>query len=641
MFLKKKRWSVSIGIVVLFLIVASAYLFWQRSNSIVSTEPMQTLLEVESNAKIQDNYDVVVVGTDPEGVVAAISAARNGLKVLLIDGRKREILGGLISLGWLNSLDLNTSPVQSKIPGKLSLLNKGIFQEWYDQLEGTSVDITSAANLFYCMVKAEPNIDLHMGLESIEPITNDEKGTKAVVGIRLLKAVGTEQRVNTAYVIDATQDADIAALAGVPYTVGREDIGNPEAQQAVTLVFKLSGVTQEVWNSFKKMDDGTGVDKMSAWGFGKAKLYEPTDPERVGLRALNIGRQNDDTILINAMHILYIDPFDPESVKEGFEIGQKEAPLIAEYLKKTFKELKDTEFAGTAPELYVRETRHIQGEYRLTAVDVLDNRDFWDAIAYGSYEVDMQRVSQHDRGAIVVHPKQYGVPFRTLVPQKVDGLLVVGRAKSVDTIPHGSARVIPLGMATGEAAGAAAKLAIDNKMSFRALSKSELHIAQLRKMLQKQGMKLEMEQFDKPDYAKHRTYKGLLAAVSMFVTIGGDHNESWDLDGLSTVGKFHSNMAQVRRVHSTVFKGEVYAALQALKEEEKKQSLSLDRAASIILLTANETIAPENAVQKLQARKWVTADTLNQIKDKKRLTNGETFLLIRDVVEYHAGVVYE
>ena len=110
-------------------------------------------------------------------------------------------------------------------------------------------------------------------------------------------------------------------------------------------------------------------------------------------------------------------------------------------------------------ELYVRESRHIYGEYRLTLADVMENRDHWDVIGYGSYDIDIQSTSVGNPGTIMLSPIQYGVPFRSLVPLKVDGLLVVGRAASFDTIPHGSARVVPLGMAEGEAAGAAVKLA--------------------------------------------------------------------------------------------------------------------------------------------------------------------------------------
>jgi hypothetical protein len=318
-------------------------------------------------------------------------------------------LGGLLTEGWLNSLDLNYSPKQQPLTGKHNFLNKGLFQEWYDQIEGTSFDVNTAANVFNKMVSDEKNIDLLLKVHKMEPVLEGSR----VTGLRLEKEDGLVQTIGTKVLIDATQDADLAALAGVAYTFGRQDIGQPDARMAVTLVFKMSGVTQTLWDSFGK-HRGSQVDKMSGWGFPEARNYVSSNPKRVKLRGLNIGRQNDDTILINAMHIYDVNPIDPKSVQEGLAIGRKEAPLIVNYLKKTFKEFRDLQYAGTAPELYVRESRHMKGEYRLKMTDLMTNRDQWDAIAYGSYEVDIQSTSPQDPGAVMMKPRQYGVPFRCL-----------------------------------------------------------------------------------------------------------------------------------------------------------------------------------------------------------------------------------
>ncbi|MCR2807895.1 FAD-dependent oxidoreductase [Paenibacillus soyae] len=637
----KERWkALAITLLLLALVTGGimGYVYLER-NSTDNKHKHQALLRVESVAEPKTAYDVIVAGTDPEGVAAAVSAARNGLSVLLVDGRGREILGGLMTIGWLNSLDMNKSPEQPRL-GKINQLNKGIYQEWFDRIEGTSFDVNTAANEFYRMVKAEPNIDVLMQVQSMEPIVA-QGGTAAVIeGLRIVDQSGRTLEISADAVIDATQDADIAAMAGVPYTLGREDLGRPEDRMAVTLVFKMSGVTQEVWDSFAGIGDGTGIDKMSAWGFMKAREYESSNPEKVGIRALNVGRQNDDTVLINAMHIFGIDPLNPDSVKEAIEIGTKEAPLIVDYLRKTYKELANVEYAGVAEELYVRETRHIQGEYRLTAGDVLDNRDFWDAIAYGSYAVDIQRMNHQDRGAIVMAPEQYGVPFRTLVPLAVDNLLVVGRAASFDSIPHGSARVIPLGMATGEAAGAAAKLAQEKSMTFRELSGSKESIAELRKRLTRQGMDLERAKFPLPEYAKHPHYKGLIAAVSMSLAFGGEFNEAFGLDNQATAGQFANIMATVKIVHADHFAGNPYLAIDGMADAGK-QPLTLEQLAYTISLTAELEASRENALETLKTSGLLEADTLAMIGDPSQLKVGEMFSLVRDVVKNHAGIVYE
>lgn len=635
-----KAWSrqktfVTVLIAVLLAGSAYAYRMWQEGRDTTIHAERQELQPVRTVAETQGEYDVIVAGTDPEGVMAAVSAARNGLKVLLVDGRDREVLGGLMTLGWLNSLDLNKAPKQT-LGGSLSFLNGGLFQEWYDQIEGTSFDVNTAANVFNKMVAEQSNIDVLLKVRKMEPVLDGA----LVTGLRVEKEDGTSATIGTRALIDATQDADLAAAAGVPFTFGREDLGEPDKRMAVTLVFKLSGVTQEVWDSFRTQAT-LGFDKMSVSGFTSAKDYPSSNPDKVKMRGLNIGRQNDGTILINAMHVYDVNPLDPESVREGIEAGKAEAPRIVEYLQQSFPEFRGLELVGTAPELYVRESRHIQGEYRLRMTDLMENRDHWDAIGYGSYEVDIQSTGpgQYESGAVAMNPQAYGVPFRTLVPLEVDGMLVVGRSASFDSLPHGSARVVPLGMATGEAAGAAAKLAIEKGVSFRELSRSKADIEELRARLTAQGMDLEMPEIKQPDYAKHPAYTGLLAAASMSLTYGGYDNKSFDLDGESNAQRFGYNMAGAKRVHPTAFPGNPVDAFAGLGDPAKTP-LSLDQAAYTVALAAGLSVKPEEALAALEERGWVSEETLSLVKDRAKLTNGDAFMLIRDVVAAKAGVTY-
>ncbi|XEC94877.1 FAD-dependent oxidoreductase [Paenibacillus tarimensis] len=626
----------------LLLAAAASLWYMKQSTRLVNNHPAQKPLEVRSEVSIADTYDVIVAGTDPEGIAAALSAARSGMQVLLVDGKNRELLGGLMTIGWLNTLDFNYSPKQpllSRILRKPEFLNKGIFQEWYDQIEGSSFDTISAANAFYRMVSSEPGIHLLMNVQSMEPIVERQAAGNAVTGMRLVKSDGTVSDIQAKSVIDATQDGDIAAAAGAPYTIGREDIGDKNARMAATLVFRLSGVTQDVWERMGEHLD-TGIDRMSIWGYNEAREYVPSDPSKVKIRGLNIGRQNDETILINAMQLFDIDPLDPESVRQGIEIGRREAPLITAFLKERFEAFKDVEFAGTASELYIRESRHIKGEYRLKLADVMENRDHWDAIAYGSYSIDIQSTSNGQVGTILMSPLQYGVPFRCLVPLEVDGLLVVGRAASFDTLPHGSARVIPLGMATGEAAGAAAKLALERQVTFRELSRSEKLIAELRQRLTEQGMELKMLRFAKPDYMEHKDYKGLLTAASMYLTSGSYSNDAWDLDGSTNVQRFINTMRRVRSMHPDRFPTDPAIAVKGL-EKPGQQPLSLPLAAYIISVAAGAADSADEAMQELLRLGWLTEQTLDTIENPDNLTNGDTFMLVRDLAAYYLGIRYD
>jgi hypothetical protein len=627
-------------LLILSVVAAGAALYYQHKhpNHKTLTSQKQVLKEVKSAKSIKDSYDVIVVGTDPEGITAAVSAARNGLSTLLVDGRDREILGGLMTLGWLNTIDMNYTPEQPMLGGKHSFFNKGLFAEWYNQVEGDSFDVITAANAFNEMVKKEKNIDLLLKTKAIEPLlASGNVGNSLLQGINVTKADGSKQTIRAQSVIDATQDADIATAAGVPYTYGRQDIGDPNSKMAVTLVFRLKNVTPDVWKQIKKRlnddnDGGTGANEVSAWGYGELYNYPEVNKGRVKMRGLNIGRQNNDTALINALQIFGIDGVDPKSRQDAFEIGKKELPHVIDFIKKKYPEFASVELDATAPELYVRETRHIQGEYRLSMMDLLENRDQWDRIAFGSYQIDIQRTSAADNGAIVSHPIQYAVPFRSIVPLKVDGLLVVGRSSSYDTLPHGSARVIPLGMAEGEAAGAAVKVAQEKKLTFRQLSSSKDDISALQERINKQGMDVKPFVIKPQPYMLHKDYDGLKAVVGMGLWTGS-YNNDFKLDEASNPERMLNLVLGTKRNIPNGFQGDAKPATAKLDDSAKKGALSLDQAAYTITLALGSNASAGNALGELTQKGLISQASVNLIGNKQSLSNGDTFMLIKDVKE--------
>jgi hypothetical protein len=639
----KRGWLLVLAAVLIVAAAgASLYIFAMKKGFSGGLRPPQTLVEVKSAKEIKNNYDVIVVGTDPEGVAAAVSAARNGMKTLLVDSRERDVLGGLFTEGWLNSLDMNYEPAKGVLP-KHDIMNKGLFSEWYEQLEGDSFDITTAANAFYAMVSKEKNIDLLMRAKLIEPqmaAPATAGSPRNITGLAITKADGSKQVVQAKAVIDATQDADIAAAAGVPFTVGREDLGDPKSRMAVTAVFKLNNISPERWKQFAKViaaeDKGAGsygVNERSLWGLVKMQDYPAVNKERVRMRGLNGGLLNDNTMLVNALQIFGVDPFDPKARQDAQQIAKDELPHILAYLKQQYPEFDGVELAGIAPELYVRESRHIQGEYRLSIVDLLENRDQWDRVAFGGYPVDIQRTSPTDGGTVVMDPEKYAIPFRSLVPLKVDGMLVVGRAASYDTLPHGSARVVPVGMAEGEAAGAAVKFAVLNNMTFRQMVASKETIAAMQKQLGKQGMDLKPYTVKPAPYMEHKSYEGLKTAVTLGLTTGSYKNE-YELDTPSNMQRMVNQLEGMRKFKPAAMPGSA-GSVTAKVNEPKKQPLSLDAAAQMVaaLLKLNMAQASGNAVNELQAKGFLSKATLDGIANKQELTNGDTFMMINDVYQ--------
>lgn len=482
------------------------------------TQPAVTEPAVTEPAKAPiiegvEGYDVIVAGGEPEGIAAALSAARNGMKTLLVE--ESSALGGLMTLGMLNFLDMNHD-------SKGTLLTQGIFQEFYNDL-GNAFDVEEAKEWFWRKTQAEPNLTVLLNTKIIKPIMQDH----TISGL-MVQEDGKAKTYRSLTVIDATVDADVAAAAGVPYTVGGEDYGEAGLRQGVTLVFELSGVD---WNKVVKYlkNDGngdSGADAVSAWGYGDIALnYKPLDA-MMRLRGPNIARQANGNVLINALVIFGVDGLNPLSRAAGILRGQHEIPRIVEFMQQNFKGFENARFVDTAPRLYVRETRHIQGEYRLTITDVLENRDQWDRIAHGSYPVDVQPTGPNNYGNVIGAPEIYSVPFRCMVPQVVDQLLVVGRSASYDSLPHGSTRVIPVGMAVGEAAGVACVWAVRHEQTFREMTQlKDTAIPWIQNRLQAQGAYLTA--YDPPRFAvmDHWAYAGVRTMRELGLTEGGYSND--------------------------------------------------------------------------------------------------------------------
>lgn len=579
-------------------------------------------------AGLRSEYDVIVAGTDPEGIAAAVSAARNGLTVLLTDARNRTKLGGLMTIGWLNTIDLNRYNHE--------ILNKGIFEEWYAMVEGDSFDVRTAEAAFKKLIDAEPNIDVLMPVKSMKPLLEKQGGALTVVGMELETKSGEKFEVRSKAVIDATQDGDVFAAAGVPYTFGREDIGQKDARMAVTLVFRLNGVTPAVWSQIRESlrnKPGYGSTVMSAWGYVDMYQYKPSQ-SRVKMRGLNIGRQNDNTALVNALLVFDVDPLDPASIESGVKAAEAELPRVIAHMKNAYPEFAAITLGGHASELYVRESRHMVGEYRLNIIDLLENKDKWDRIAFGSYPVDLQPTNPNDNGQILFKPIKYAVPFRSIVPKEVDGLLVVGRAASFDTLPHGSARTIPVGMATGQAAGAAVKVAAERGLTFREMSASRDTIAVLQNRLNAQGMELEPYTISLQDYEKHPAYSGLKTVLSLGL-VWGKYDNDFRMNEPANPVEFGLMFANSRGYFGDELPTDQRAYLPqdlSLEAELRKQKLSLTEAAYIAAVALGLEVEPGEALEALKTTGHLRDVTIAGFKNVNELTFGDMYMFYRDVV---------
>lgn len=477
-------------------------------------------VKITNDEQVDSAYDVIVVDGSPEGVTAAVSAARNGMKTLLIC--QDYTLGGLYTLGELNFIDIPETR-----DGKT--LVTGIYKEFTETVGGSGFDITLAKNSFYNLVKAEKNITLRVNSVFKEPIMNGN----IIEGV-VVEEEGKRSEYKAPYIIDATPDGDVCAAAGAPYTLYGEDIGEKDRAMGVTLVFRLSGVDwDKVREHVTTPKKGTttasgGVDNGLAWGYGEEGFaYQPQD-SNLRLRGFNIARQENGDVRINSLIIFDVDALNPESRAEGIKRGKEELQYIVPYLNQVCPGFENAKLVDTAPQLYVRETRHIDCEYMLTIDDVLENRKQKDMIAVTNYPVDVQATKTDRYGIVIGFPDQYTIGYRSLVPLKIDGLLVVGRSAGYRSMAAGSARIVPTGMACAQAAGVAVKVAKDQKVNPRELTHNEKAIVKIQKLLKKQGANLEHSEV-KEEVQSHWAYSGVKVLRSLGIASGG-YDNNYKLD---------------------------------------------------------------------------------------------------------------
>ena len=171
-----------------------------------------------------------------------------------------------------------------------------------------------------------------------------------------------------------------------------------------------------------------------------------------------------------------VDSTDNESLTQGEIEGSKQVQEIFSFLRKYVPGCENAKLLSVAPTLGIRESRHILGEYTLDVDDVLEGKIPEDAILLASNSIDVHgRFGPLSNEYVTVkNGNYYGVPFRCLIPQGVEGLLVAGRCISATADAAGAIRVMPPSAATGQAAGTAAALAVREKCSIRALNTDTL-----------------------------------------------------------------------------------------------------------------------------------------------------------------------
>src|SRR5687767_9367956 len=281
--------------------------------------------------------------------------------------------------------------------------------------------------------------------------------------------------------IDCTGDADIAVQAGTPTEVGRAD----GQVQPMTLMFRMAEFQRAAFDGYVKENpkEWRGVHGLwdlvrKATAAGELKLPREDN--------LFFATPHEGEVSVNSTRVTRVLGTDVWDLSYAEWMSRRQMRQIAEFLKQYVPGFEKSYVMQSGVNIGVRETRRIVGDYQLTVHVVLSARKFDDAIARGAYPVDIH--SPTGSGTVLKRlppGEAYDIPLRCLVPQGAEGLLVAGRCLSGTHEAHSSYRVMPIVMATGQAAGACAALAAQGR-----ISPKDVPPAQVQRELLRQGASL-------------------------------------------------------------------------------------------------------------------------------------------------------
>ena len=408
--------------------------------------------------KLNDEYEVIIVGGGPAGCAAAIAAARKGAKTLVIEAT--GALGGMGTMGLV--------PAWCPFSDKEKIIYKGIAEE-----------IFKASNAGLAHVK-ETDVDwVPIDPEHLKRVY-DEKVTGAGADVlfnTVLSAVEAENgEVKTLIVsnkaglsaykakvyIDCTGDGDLATWAGaelLPMT-------GEDGYQPASHCFEISNVDHYAYTHGPRLHPGN--PNSPVYKFAASDEYDIPDTHMCNCPVY------PGTVGFNAGHIWHVDNTDPENISKALIRGRK----LAYEIHRALKDHHPTAFGNsklslTAPLMGIRETRRILGDYVLTLEDFLSRRTFDDEVCRNCYYIDVHYTPEQAR--LVVEGKlglevdahrygpgeSHGIPYRCLTPKGLSNVLIAGRSISTDRRVQGSTRVMPVCLVMGEAVGKAAAIAKD------------------------------------------------------------------------------------------------------------------------------------------------------------------------------------
>ncbi len=441
------------------------------------------------NGIIAAETDVLVVGGGPAGIGAAYGAAKSGCDTILVE--RYGFLGGNATAALVMPLmSFHTQKARKEKEGDVTLLPTdkekggvpvldGVVNTFLERLVKAGGAISPSYKTGYT-VPFDPELFKLVSLEML-----DQAGVNflfhafasdVIIKDHVVKGVIFETKsgpvvIHAKTIIDCTGDGDIAARADVPFKIGRkEDI----LVQPMTLMFRMGEFNHFDFEAYVKDHPDQWKSVHGLWDLIK-KAGEKGELQLPREDILFFATPHAHELSVNSTRVVRVLGTDVWDLSYAEFESRKQMRQIANFLCKYVPGFKDSYILQSGVNIGVRETRRITGEYVLTEEDILNARKFPDAIARSTYPVDIH--NPEGSGTILKNVPEgdyYDIPLRCLIPQKINNLIVAGRCISGTHEAHSSYRVMPVSMATGQAAGVAATLSVKKQTPPRQLAAAEV-----------------------------------------------------------------------------------------------------------------------------------------------------------------------
>ncbi|ULO07734.1 FAD-dependent oxidoreductase [Paenibacillus sp. 19GGS1-52] len=391
------------------------------------------------------SYDVVVIGSEIQGVLLAKEARNLGLKVIILDPRSKP--GGELIQGQMLVLDdVNDNKHNNLVQGEIKNL--------YTKYKAGSIrKIAEFSNYYDKLIKGIP-IKSGIVIDSVNTIKSD-KG-KSLQTLTYRATDGLTYTIQSKYWVENTDFNALSAKLGDKRIPGMESLYHGKRPDYMTATYMMN-FKKINWNTLhqvilddypltnvrKKYGFTTYVDWNFATGFSNFTNKYITRDKMLRLRGLNVTNQRDGEVTINGLLIYDVNPSDPKSVQIAITKSKAEIPRILTFLRKNIPGFAKAELDGFPEYLYIRDYNRYETKYILDYADLMGARMFWDNVSIGGYEIDLQGTKTIPDGIGFGKPDHYGLPLRSFELKSYDNVLVVGKNVGASIKAYGSARVMP------------------------------------------------------------------------------------------------------------------------------------------------------------------------------------------------------